>query len=219
MLGDDEPTGLHVPSDGWSSCGSMVEEWDDVRSVSSRTASVDWDFDVRSLASCATSQLDARSLASSSGRSVTATAGDHLHAEWDTAQTTVPLAAIPAHRFLSLPHGGETQSEDATSMVSLSTRRGWPRVSPTTRAQPQPTVAPEHGSYRDALLRGPQTAEEAEERQQAARAEAINSSRQRTDDASRRGGWVVLSRRPRGALRMRQALQLGGERLEPLAEE
>ena len=189
-----------IVDDDWSLASEIQEDWEDVRSVASIAATdLDPDFDVRSIAS--------------SGAGSTAMAGDHL--AYDTAHTVggcLPLAAVPARRFLSVREGGFAD-DDSASQVSLSTRRGWPRISPTAVRQSS-GVAPA-GSYRDALLRGPLTAEEVAE-QQAALAAEREASRERSADEQRRG-WVMLSQGSR-LQRMRSA-RVTITRLATLAEE
>lgn len=140
---DDDPTGDHA-----SSAWSLV---DDVESAY-EVASVDDD-----VVSVASSLADVRSLCSAStARSIGSTAvfGDHLF-DLSTALTAgapIPLAALPeSYGFVSRRSG----RGDGDSLVSVTTRRGWPRVAASARisAPMVPRLVQECGSYRDALLR------------------------------------------------------------------
>ena len=129
--------------------GRCDDEWSlasfDVRSI----ASSDDNFDVLSVASSSAISSHSRYSASS-----TAVFGDHLHADTaSTAGAVLPLAAV---RFISrrVVEDDNQSYDDGASLVSVNTRRGWPRVS-TRGAGPTQPALPERGSYRDVLLREP----------------------------------------------------------------
>jgi hypothetical protein len=192
-----DETGEHV-SDTWSviddSC-SVVSLDDDVISVASSRV------DVLSLASVRTAST-VRSTATT--RSATAIYGDHLN-EVDTAYTAgaaVPLSAIPAS-FIARSMVAESEESDGASLVSVNTRRGWPRVAPgaEARARPASGIVLQSGSYRDALMRQPHSEEQTQQQQQPARAAAERPApvpRFRTVPSRRMhaglvGGRVLLS--------------------------
>ena len=96
---------------------------------------------------------DVRSVASTSGgrsvRSVTSTAPADF-ADTATAFTVglpVPLSAIRASTLRDSRHG--TTEDDAISLASVNTRRGWPRLSDAGPSLHEPTRP---ASYRDILL-------------------------------------------------------------------
>ena len=204
-MDDDDPTGERASSSAWSVVDSTRSAWsfgehasstysvvdDDARSISSTI-----DDDVLSVAS---SRLtDVRSIASSS-RSATAIYGDHL-LDVNTALTAgapIPLSRLPFDNLITRRvNGADSAESDAASLVSVNTRRGWPRVAPGQQI-PQQRVSPlvhERGSYLDALLRQPSeqpppshTAAQAATMQQAGLTSRFSS------------GWVTLSGKRRSA--------------------
>lgn len=189
FMDDPDATGEHI-SETWSLADARSEQFEQF---------ADDDFDAQSIAS---SNLDVRSMASSnldvmslaSGRSIrsaTATYGDHL-TEASTAYTTgaaVPLAAVPS-MFLSR-RVTDAADSDTASVMSVNTRRGWPRVAPGGPASSlRPVASPlvhERGSYRDAVLRECRPSPQPDAAPAASAAPRAN-----------RGpgsGWVLLPRR------------------------
>ena len=170
-MDDDDPTGEHR-SDTWSVIDAQSEPFSrppsdhDVLSV----ASVD-DLDVISIAS---SQHTTHSMRSArSARSATAIyAGD----DNDTAPSgPVPLSELPSH-FFSRRLGSE--DGDTASLISVNTRRGWPRVAPGALPQPMASVLIQQlGSYRDAVLRNAEP--EPQQQQQQQQLQSTSSAEQR----------------------------------------
>ena len=203
----DDPTGVMAASDAWSLASF------DVRSLSSHGDEVH-DFDVRSIASTC-------SVHSYSSAAATQMAADPLRDDDDTASTAggqalVPLAALPSgyiSRQIRLDHNDD--ESDNASMVSVNTRRGWPRVSP--QAAPRPIYIPGARSYRDAVLRPPSEVqrEQLEHRRQQQQQQTMQQQQQQRVMGS---GWVTLA--PKSA-RARARLLRGGDAvpLTPLVED
>ena len=158
---EDDPTAAGGRSaDEWSlasfgvrSLASSSSEFD-VRSLAS---SVDTaaDFDVRSVSSSASyASYGVRSAASSH----TAAFAESLLTDYETGSTAphLPLSAVSSRRLMLANNADAAEIEDdrssVSSMVSISTRRGWPRVSPLAAPASRPLLP---RSYRDAVLRDP----------------------------------------------------------------
>jgi hypothetical protein len=146
------------PSDEWSLLDGQSEapsiiDIDEVHSIASTE-----DYDVRSVASSSVASSSVAHSVRSVGshRSWTAVYGDHLR-DGDTAPTAgaqpVPLSALP-HGFIHRVHSRGESAEDTASLVSVNTRRGWPRVSPGSVPASLPGTQPP-GSYLAAVLREP----------------------------------------------------------------
>ena len=125
---------------------SFIEAEEAESAVNVGAAAVDWD--VRSY----TSETSVRSSQSISSRSVTSTAAAELAVDngGRTASTVglpIPLAVVPP-AMLRGHHRGASD-DDASSLASVNTRRGWPRVSPHTTV---PAEVTRRASYKDMLL-------------------------------------------------------------------
>ncbi len=144
---DDEPTGPSSGAEGEDDLWTVV---DDTRSESAFSLVEDAQSECSFVASEA-ANWDVRSVASMSSWVSTAPAEHAIDGGGGTASTTglpVPLAAVPVALLRGAGAGSHTE-DDARSLASINTRRGWPRISPNA------TTPPEHtrpASYRDILL-------------------------------------------------------------------
>ena len=198
---DDDPTGERI-SETWSVVDAASEAFD----------VTEYDDDALSVAS-STLTLDVISVASTrtihSLSSLTGVYGAHVDDACSTAYTAgepVPLAALPPGfmtRRSRTASGG-----DSASLVSVNTRRGWPRVAPgSVPLARTPALVHERGTYRDAVLRACRAPP------QAAPPNDSRTSATTSQSGNRLGaGWVMLPRRRRGAGAM-------GPRLAPLVED
>ena len=186
------PTDLDETGPG----GRAEDDWtlaDGSESCFSFVASEAADWDVRSVAS-----MDSTGALSAGGCSVSSTAPAPFAIDngTGTASTTglpIPLAAVPAS-LLYGPRDLGSDVDDTRSLVSVNTRRGWPRVSPTARP---PQAEPNRpASYRDILLVNRQSTERQQQEQQEQQHDG--ASHQTSANPSQRYGCGVLTPSRRG---------------------
>ena len=194
-------------STAWTLVAPSETDWEEVAS----------DWDVRSIASESEHSFASRRSAASvasrrSAASGTGQFGDFSYDDGGTAPTALPLAAVPAGALPGMRRAG--RSVDAGSVVSISTRRGWPRVAPQAAAPP--ATAAGRMSYRDMLLTQLARVEaeaasaaaalaSSDPRPPARRAPSAHSAQGGTVHAEVVGGRMLLSsaarrHRPRGRL-------------------